>query len=100
MHSDTGVPYASREFRDLLAKHKAVQSMSRKGVCWNNAVVESFFHSLTVEAIRGLDFLNRKEAEFDVFDYIERVYNKTRRHSYLGFLAPETFEKQKLRAVG
>jgi transposase InsO family protein len=94
------VQYASREFRDLLAKHKAVQSMSRKGDCWDNAVVESFFHSLKVEAIHGLDFVTRKEAEFEVFDYIERFYNKTRRHSYLGFLAPETFERQKLRTVG
>lgn len=100
VHSDRGVQYASREFRDLLAKHKAVQSMSRKGDCWDNAVVESFFHSLKVEAIHGLDFVTRKEAEFEVFDYIERFYNKTRRHSYLGFLAPETFEKQKLRAMG
>jgi transposase InsO family protein len=100
VHSDRGVQYASSEFRTLLANHGAVQSMSRKGDCWDNAVVESFFHSLKVEAIHGLDFQTRKEAEFEVFDYIERFYNRTRRHSYLGFLAPEVFEKRKTTSRG
>lgn len=100
VHSDRGVQYASREFRHLLAQHGAVQSMSRKGDCWDNAVAESFFHSFKVEAIHGLDFRTRKEAEFVVFDYIERFYNKIRRHSSLGYLAPSVFEIEKLRTVG
>ena len=73
--------------------------MSRKGDCWDNAVVESFFHSLKVEAIHGVDFQTRKEAESEVFDYIERFYNRKRRHSYLDFLSPEEFEFINQRAV-
>lgn len=99
VHSDRGVQYASREFRSLLASRGAVQSMSRKGNCWDNAVVESFFHSLKVEAIYGLNFTTRREAEIEVFDYIERFYNKIRRHSSLEYLPPEVYEREKLRAV-
>ena len=99
VHSDQGVQYASNEFRETIARHKAIQSMSRKGNCWDNAVVESFFHSFKIEAAYGLDFATRKEAEFEVFDYIERFYNRRRRHSYLEFLSPEEFENTNLRAV-
>jgi transposase InsO family protein len=70
--------------------------MSRKGDCWDNAVVESFFHSLKVEALNGVHFRTRREAEKEVFDYIERFYNKVRRHSTLGYLSPENYEREML----
>ena len=95
MHSDRGVQYASKDFRSLLSRHKAVQSMSRRGDCWDNAVAESFFHSFKVEAIHGLSFNTRREVEQEVFDYIERFYNKERKHSTLGYLSPENFERVK-----
>ena len=98
VHSDRGVQYASHEFRQLLSEHAARQSMSRKGNCWDNAVMESFFHSLKVEAIHGLDFQTRKEVEFEVFDYIERFYNPRRRHSKLGYISPMEFEARAMLA--
>lgn len=100
VHSDRGAQYASSDFRSLLTQHQAVQSMSRKGNCWDNAVVESFFHSLKVEAIHNSRFATRREAEFEVFDYIEHFYNKLRRHSALEYLSPEVYETEKLTAVG
>ena len=92
--SDRGVQYASNEFRRLL-KTKAIQcSMSRKGNCWDNAVAESFFHTLKVELIQGKIYDTRQEAKTDIFDYIEVFYNRQRRHSYLGYLSPVDFEKK------
>lgn len=101
IHSDRGVQYASNEFKRLLINQNAIQSMSRKGDCWDNAVVESFFHSFKVEATHGVDFKTRKEVEVEVFDYIERFYNKKRRHSSLEFMSPNDYEmKNKTIAVG
>jgi len=68
--------------------------MSRKGNCWDNAVAESFFHTLKVELVQGKIYDTRKEAKTDIFDYIEIFYNRQRRHSYLGYLSPVDFEKK------
>lgn len=92
VHSDRGSQYASNAFRELLAKHKLVQSMSRKGDCWDNACAESFFHSLKVELLIGEPLQNREKTREAVFEYIEIDYNRQRRHSANGFVSPDTFE--------
>ncbi len=94
-HSDRGVQYASNEFQSLLKAHAIQCSMSRKGNCWDNAVAESFFHTLKVELIHGKFYKTRQEAKTAIFEYIEVFYNRQRRHSYLGYLSPVEFEKQK-----
>ena len=93
-HSDRGVQYASNEFRTLLKTNEIQCSMSRKGDCWDNAVAESFFHTLKVELIHGKTYNTRQEAKMAIFEYIEVFYNRQRRHSYLGYLSPEDFEKK------
>ncbi len=65
-----------------------------KGDCWDNAVAESFFHTLKVELIHGKTYNTRQEAKTAIFEYIEGFYNRQRRHSYLGYLSPEDFEKK------
>lgn len=91
-HSDRGVQYACDEFRAELAKTPAIrQSMSRKGNCWDNAVAESFFKTLKVEAIYRDKFPDRKTAEMAIFEYIEIWYNRKRRHQTLGYLSPEQY---------
>ncbi|EGQ7826162.1 IS3 family transposase, partial [Vibrio parahaemolyticus] len=70
------------------------QSMSRKGNCWDNACVESFFHSMKVEAIQYEPIMTRDEMRQTVFEYIEVDYNRTRRHSALGYLSPVNFEQK------
>jgi len=96
VHSDQGSQYASDLYRGTLADHGLIQSMSRKGNCWDNACVESFFHSMKVEALIEEPLVNRKEMRQRVFEYIEVDYNRTRRHSALGFISPEAFEQQTL----
>lgn len=93
-HSDQGVQYASREFQTLLKTSGIRCSMSRKGDCWDNAVAESFFHTLKVELIRGKLYHTRQEARTAIFEYIEAFYNRQRRHSHLGYLSPVDFEKK------
>ena len=93
-HSDRGVQYASAEFQELLKAHTIRCSMSRKGDCWDNAVAESFFHTLKVELIHGKLYDTRQEAKADIFEFIEVFYNRQRRHSYLGYLSPADFEKK------
>lgn len=88
VHSDRGSQYASKLFRNLLASHDCIQSMSRKGNCWDNAVAESFFGSLKSELINQTKFNSRIKATMAVFDYIEIFYNKKRLHSALGYLSP------------
>jgi transposase InsO family protein len=95
-HSDRGVQYASIEFREALASRLVRQSMSRKGNCWDNAVAESFFKILKSELIYHNRYFNRKHAKTEVFEFIEIWYNRKRRHSYLGYLTPEEFGKNKL----
>jgi len=92
LHSDRGVQYASEEYRQLLQERGIVQSMSRKGNCWDNAVAESFFRSLKVEAIKGYKLHSREEAERRIFDYIEDFYNKRRTHSFLLYRSPRQWE--------
>lgn len=93
VHTDRGIQYAANRFREKLKAAGAMLSMSRKGNCWDNAVVESFFHSFKVEAIHGERFRSRSELEYEVFDYIERFYNTWRRHSTLGYQSPMNYEK-------
>lgn len=80
-HSDRGVQYACKAFRNLLSSPLVTQSMSRKGNCWDNAVAESFFKTLKVERVYRENYLTRKEAEMDLFQYIEGWYNTKRIHS-------------------
>ena len=92
-HSDRGSQYASGDYQDLLAQHGLVCSMSRKGDCYDNAVVESFFDSLKVERVYHQDYRTRREATADLFEYIEIFYNRQRLHSYLGHVSPAEFER-------
>ena len=92
VHSDQGVQYASDQYRALLRKHGMIQSMSRKGNCWDNAVAESFFHTLKTERTSDEKYLNINQARSSVFDYIELFYNRRRRHSSLNYQAPLTYE--------
>lgn len=92
MHTDRGSQYCSREHRALLDEHGLIASMSAKGNCYDNAAMESWNHSLKVEAIHGERFVTREQAKAHVFDYIEVDYNRNRLHSTLGYLSPEQFE--------
>ena len=94
LHSDRGVQYTSREYRLLVQSYGIVQSMSRLGNCWDNAVAESFFRSLKVEVIKGQKFLTRALAKAVAFDFIEGYYNKWRVHSFLNYQSPIDFESQ------
>jgi len=94
-HSDRGSQYASWAYQRALRRMGAVPSMSRKGDCWDNAVVESFFASLKRELLDGRVFASRVQARLEVFEYIEVFFNRQRRHSTLGFLAPVVFEEQR-----
>ncbi|MEZ9421452.1 IS3 family transposase [Vibrio breoganii] len=94
LHSDRGSQYCSNDYRELITAYKLRQSMSRKGNCWDNACVESFFHSLKVEVIQYEPIMTREKMRQTVFEYIEVDYNQTRRHSALGYLSPINFEKQ------
>lgn len=92
-HSDRGVQYASKEFRNILVKYNMIQSMSRKGDCWDNAPSESFFKTLKVERVYHRKYQNKEEAKSDLFQYIEIFYNRKRLHSYLNFTSPVDFRK-------
>lgn len=93
-HTDRGSQYASYSHKDLLQQHGIVQSMSRKGNCWDNAVAESFFKTLKSDLIYKTYFYTKKEAKKEIFEYIEFYYNRTRSHSYLGNLSPVRFEEK------
>lgn len=97
-HSDRGVQYASADFRAELKKHGFIQSMSRKGNCYDNAVAESFFHTLKTELVNEKRYETREEARQSIFNYIEIFYNRQRRHSALGYRSPATFELESLAA--
>ena len=93
-HSDRGSQYASTKYRKLL-KHNGFQgSMSKKGDCWDNSVVESFFGSLKQERVQWKSYQTRREAHQDVLQYITMFYNETRLHSCLGYRSPNEFERQ------
>lgn len=97
-HSDRGVQYAARAYQQLLATAGFTPSMSRVGNCWDNAVVESFFATLTKELLVDGVFETRAEASSAVFEFIEVWYNRQRRHSTLGYRTPVEFEEQVLMA--
>ena len=94
VHSDRGSQYASAQHQALLARHSLVGSMSRKGNCWDNAVMERFFLSLKTERVWQRDYANHAEAMMDIADYIVGFYNSVRLHSKLGNLPPNAFEQQ------
>ena len=93
-HSDRGSQYACGEYQALLAEHGMRCSMSRKGDCWDNAVVESFFATLKAELVDDAQWGTREEARAALFEYLEIWYNRQRRHSSLGYLSPVQFEHQ------
>ncbi|MEN9596413.1 MAG: hypothetical protein RL236_847 [Pseudomonadota bacterium] len=91
-HTDRGSQYASKAHRALLKTHKSQQSMSRKGDCWDNAVAESFFHTLKTELVYHERYKTRKQARSSIFEYIEVFYNRKRRHSANSSMSPANFE--------
>ncbi len=94
VHSDRGVQYASLEFRKVLKKNGFIQSMSRKGNCWDNAVAESFFHTIKTQLIYHIRFNNFEETERILFKYIEVYYNQRRKHSTNGWKSPARYEQE------
>ncbi len=99
VHSDRGCQYASYEYQSFLEYHGFVQSMSDSGNCYDNAVMESFYHTIKTEWIYFQKYKTRIEARTSVFDYIETFYNPERRHSKLNYVSPVTFEKQYFRVA-
>jgi transposase InsO family protein len=95
-HSDRGSQYASADYQRALEQRGIRCSMSRKGNCWDNAVVESFFSSLKMELVHEADFATREQASSALFEYIEVFYNRKRRHSSLGYLSPVEYERSVL----
>jgi len=93
-HSDQGSQYACKAFRELLHNHKFIQSMSGKGNCYDNAVAESFFHTLKTELVYFQTYHTREEARNDVFEYIETFYNRIRMHSTINYCSPVQFEQR------
>lgn len=91
VHSDRGVQYASEHYQRLLQRHGITCSMSRKGNCWDNAPMESFFATLKKELVHHEDYLTRVQARQSLFEYIEVFYNRNRRHSALDYLTPTQF---------
>jgi putative transposase len=91
-HSDRGSQYASEHYQDLLKRNGIRCSMSRKGDCWDNAPMESFFATLKKELVFFEDYATRDEARQSLFEYIEMFYNRVRRHSALGYKSPAEFE--------
>jgi len=96
VHSDRGSQYCAHIYQRLLRNNRLICSMSKKGDCYDNAAMESWNHSLKVEAIHGERFTTREMARAQVFEYIEVYYNRKRLHSTLGYLSPESFEARKV----
>lgn len=92
-HSDRGSQYASHDYQGWLQAAGIVCSMSRKGDCWDNAVVESFFATLKKEEVHRENYLTREQAKASLFCSIEIFYNRTRRHSALGYISPHDYEQ-------
>ena len=95
-HSDRGGQYSSDDFRDELAKHGIIASMSGTGNCYDNVVVESFFGAVKRERVNRVRYQTREEARADLFEYIEVFYNRKRRHGYIGNISPDDFERQSI----
>jgi len=98
-HSDRGSQYCSHDYQNLLKAYGFTCSMSRKGNCWDNAVSESFFHSLKTELIYSERYATREIAKQSIFQYIEGYYNRVRRHSAIGSISPEMFENKFVKIV-
>jgi len=94
IHSDRGVQYRANEYQEALRSHGLRCSMSRKGNCWDNAVMESFFSRLKVELIYAENYTNVEMAQAGIFEYIEVFYNRSRRHSAIGLISPHEYEQQ------
>jgi len=99
MHTDRGSQYCSKIYQSLIKLYRFVPSMSRKGNCWDNSVAESFFKTLKSELVYDCNFRSREEAKNEIFDYIERYYNKSRRHSAIDYKAPYEVEYNLLNAA-
>ncbi len=94
IHSDRGSQYASDLFKTKIEEFKMIQSMSRKGNCWDNAPTESFFHTLKIEEVYNKKYKTKEEAKTDIFDYIEVFYNRSRSHSFLDYKSPLEYEEE------
>jgi transposase InsO family protein len=92
-HSDRGSQYASEHYQRRLREERITCSMSRRGNCWDNAAMESFFASLKKELVHDEDYATRADAKASIFEYIEAFYNRVRRHSSLGYVAPDEYER-------
>ena len=92
-HSDRGSQYCAKSHRSILKDHKIIQSMSRKGDCWDNATSESFFSTIKREMPQMGAFVDQTQAATTIFEYIEVFYNRIRAHSTIGYLAPAEFEE-------
>jgi putative transposase len=97
-HSDQGSQYTSEPFQRLMEDNGVTCSMSRSGNVWDNAAAESFFSTLKIERVKRKVYRTRDQARADVFDYIERFYNPTRRHSTIGYLSPMQYEERAMKA--
>ena len=91
-HNDRGSQYAARDYQNALSNAGMTPSMSRKGNCWDNAPMESFFHTLKTELVHQRNYATREEARQDLFQYIEGYYNRQRIHSSIGYITPEQME--------
>jgi putative transposase len=91
-HSDRGVQYASEDYRNAIKSAGFLPSMSRRADCYDNAPMESFFHTLKTELVHHTHYATRAEATRDIFAYIEGFYNRTRRHSAIGYISPIEME--------
>ncbi|HHH45262.1 MAG TPA: IS3 family transposase [Gammaproteobacteria bacterium] len=94
IHSDRGVQYRGNEYQEVLRSYGLRCSMSRKGNCWDNAAMESFFSRLKVELIYAENYKNVEAACTGIFEYIESFYNRSRRHSAIGYISPHEYEQQ------
>lgn len=92
LHSDRGIQYASCDYQKIMREHGIIYSMSRKGDCWGNAVMKSFYHSLKTECVVFDDYRTRSQARSSLFDYIELFYNRQHRHSTIAYKSPATYE--------
>ena len=97
-HTDRGSQYACGDYKRALRSHGMICSMSRKGDCWDNAPMESWFHTLKTELVNHRDYQTRMQAKADIFEYIEVFYNRSRRHSGLGYMTPAQYEMVKMAA--
>ncbi len=98
-HTDRGSQYAAEDYLDKLSKYKIIRSMSRKGNCYDNAFVESFFRTLKVELVNREKFKTRQEAKQKIFEFIEVWYNQQRLHSSLDYMTPEQYESKQITAA-